>query len=209
MNSRSQLEKSSVELQPMINISTSASLRCFIAIASPLAEAARPLIHELESLASYEKFRLRIAPPENLHITLKFIGSVAIDQTGLLDSVLRNQSTKQATLHLNCRGIGFFDNSLYIGIGENDALSKFTTSLNEAFTFLGYPIQSAKFLPHITLARFRPSARRELTALLAEAYRDSEWGDLTVESIQLFSSETLSEGAKYTSIGNYPLLAKC
>lgn len=191
----------------MTNNSTTAVLRCFVAIASPLAETARPLVHELESLASNEKFRLRIASPENLHITLKFIGNVDADQIGLVDSILRNQSSKQTTLYLRCRGIGFFNNSLHMGIEENDALSEFATTLNETLTFLGYPIESARFSPHITLARFRASARPELTAALAEACRNKQWGDLTVDSIQLFRSETLSEGARYTSIGSYPLLA--
>ena len=137
----------------MIEKPTTTTLRCFVAIASPLTEAAWPLIDELENLASSEKFRLRIVPPENLHITLKFVGSVDANQVGLLDSILRNQSAKQAALHLNCRGIGFFNNSLYMGIEENATLSQFVTNLNEAFTFLGYSIENVKFLPHITLSR--------------------------------------------------------
>lgn len=191
----------------MTNNSTPAVLRCFVAIALPLAETARPLIHMLEGLASNEKFRLRVAPPENLHITLKFIGNVDADQVGLVDSILRNRSSRQTTLHLNCHGIGFFNNSLHMGIEENDALSEFAATLNEALSFLGYTIESARFSPHITLARFRPSARPELTAALAETYHNTQWGDLTVESIQLFRSETLAKGARYTSIGHYPLLA--
>lgn len=182
------------------------TLRCFVAIASPITEAARPLIDELESFVCSEKYRLRMVPPENLHITLKFVGSVDADQVGLLDSILRNQSAKQATLNLNCRGIGFFANSLYMGIEENRALRQFATSLNEAFKFLGYPIEAMKFLPHITLARFPPTIRPELMARLS-AYRNEEWGDLNVESVQLFRSETLPEGARYTSIGVYPLVS--
>ena len=148
---------------------------------------------------------MRIVPPENLHITLNFVGSVDADQVGLLDSILRNQSTKQTPLHLNCRGIEFFNNSLYMSAEENKTLRQLATNLNEALTFLGYPIESARFVLHITLARFRASARPELIALL-KAYRDRKWGDFTAESIQLFRSETLPKGARYTSVGNYPLL---
>ena len=158
----------------MIENPTTTTLRCFIAITSPLTEATRPLIDKLESLVSSEKFRLRIVPPENLHITLNFVGSVDADQVGLLDSILRNQSTKQTPLHLNCRGIEFFNNSLYMSAEENKTLRQFATNLNEALTFLEYPIESARFVLHITLARFRASARPELIALL-KAYRDRKW----------------------------------
>jgi len=190
----------------MIENPTTTTLRCFVAIASPLTEAAWPLVDELEGFASNEEFRLRLVPTGNLHITLKFVGSVDTDQVGLLDSILRNQSAKQAALNLKFRGIGFFKNSLYMGIEENDALNQFVSNLNEAFTFLGYPIEEMKFLPHITLARFQAGGRSELTARL-EAYCNKAWGNLIVESFQLFRSETLPEGARYTPIRNYPLLA--
>jgi len=185
---------------------TSSTLRCFVAIASPLAEAARPLIDELESVARNGKFRLRIVPAENFHITLKFLGNVQTDQIGLLDSILRNQSANQARLQLTCRGIGFFSNSLYMGIERNDPLNQLAAKLNEAFTFLGYPRETIEFLPHITLARFPNKARTELSTSL-QAYRNREWGKLSIESVQLFNSETLAEGARYSCIGNYPLVS--
>lgn len=184
--------------------STTATLRCFIAIAAPLLETAKPLIEELQRFARVEKTRLRIVPAGNLHVTLKFIGEVTADQTGLLDSILRHQSARQPALTLHCHGLGFFSNSLYLGIKENDALSQLVENLNEAFAFLGYPIEEMKFLPHITLARFAAPARPELVTSL-EAYRGREWGEFTVESIQLYRSETLPRGARYTSIGSHTL----
>ncbi len=189
----------------MIEDPTTQTLRCFVAIASPLTEAARPLIDELKSLSQTEHFRLRLAPPENLHITMKFIGNVDVNQVGLLDSILRHQSNKQTAFQVNCQGIGFFENTLYMGIAENDVLRQFVTELNQAFTFLGYSIEDISFLPHITLARFATVVRPELMDLL-EAYRYQKWGSMNIESVQLFRSETLAEGARYTAIGNYPLL---
>lgn len=120
------------------------------------------------------------------------MNSVDADQVGLLNSILRNQSAKQARLHLKCSGIGFFDNSLYMGIEKNGTLRQFTDNLNEAFTFLGFPIENMNFLPPITLARSQTKARPELTKLL-ETYRNTECGGLTVDSFHLFRSETVPE----------------
>ena len=181
------------------------NLRCFVGIACPLSEPTQALFDVLEKLAKPEKLRLRISPPENLHITLKFVGNVETDQVGLLDSILRNQSAKQAPFNLRCCGLGFFDDSLHLSINQNDTLDQFVTNLNAAFTFLGYPIESMEFLPHITLARFKASAKAELLASPLRDYFDGEWGDLSVDSIRLYQSETLPEGAKYTAIESYPL----
>lgn len=184
--------------------STTSVQRCFVAFAAPVFETTEALITQLKTLAHNDKYRLRIVPHENFHITLKFIGNVETDQIGLLDSILRNQTTKQTAFQLNCHGLGFFNNALYLGIEESKELKQFVSKLNEAFSFLGYAIESQEFLPHITLARFDESVAPELATLL-DAHRKQEWGSVLVESIHLYRSETLAEGAKYTSVCSYPL----
>ena len=202
---RRQHRKSGVELHSMNRQSTAAVLRCFVAIASPLSRAAQPLIGELDSLAAAEDIQLRVAPPENLHLTLKFIGDVDADQLGLIDSCLRHQSIRQQPLKLRCQGLGLFSDTLYLHIDCNDALAALVTKLNEALTFLGYSKESREFVPHITLARFRASTPQGIFAPILEKYRDTLWGELSVDSIVLYRSETLAKGARYSAIVRYPL----
>ena len=74
-----------------------------------------------------------------------------------------------------------------------------------AFAFLGYEKESKKYLPHITLARFKSALSSKLSALLPSDYFHQDWGEITVDSMQLIASETLPEGARYRTLDNYPL----
>lgn len=178
--------------------------RSFVGIAFPLYEYFRPLIADLEKLATEPHHKLRIAPPENLHITVKFIGTVEQDQIRQLDSILCNKSAKQHPVLLQCHGIGFFKNSLWISIKQNDYLKQLVTEIDDAFTFLGISKESKDFVPHITLARFDSSLRQSAFGL-QQKYADKDWGEFKVDRYQLFKSETLAKGARYTVLNEYLL----
>ena len=53
-----------------------AKLRCFFGLAYPLTGALGPLIDRLGQLAGDPDTRLRLIDPVNMHITLKFLGSI-------------------------------------------------------------------------------------------------------------------------------------
>ena len=126
-------------------------------------------------------------------------------QLRLIDSCLRPQSIRQQPLKLRCQGLGLFSDTLYLRIDCNDALAALVTKLNEALTFLGYSKESREFVPHITLARFRASTPQGIFASILEKYRDTLWGELSVDSIVLYRSETLAKGARYSAIVRYSL----
>ena len=190
-----------VELGQMTETPRIMRLRCFVGIPCQLPDAAQPLLEGLKRLAPRG---IRVVPAANLHITLKFIGAVDQDQVGFLDSILRNRSSKQAVLNLRCHGIEFLNNSVCLGIENTDALEQLVSRLNEGFAFLGYAVEEKKFIPHITLARFDKSARGLLKDVTAE-YSDKHWSGFTFDRYQLYRSETLPEGARYTVLGDYPL----
>ena len=192
-----------VELGQMTVTPRIMRLRCFVGIPCQLPDAAQPLLEELKRLAQRG---IRVVPTANLHITLKFIGAVDQDQVGFLDSILRNRSSKQAVLNLRCHGIEFLNNSVCLGIESTDTIEQLALRLYEGFAFLGYAVEEKKFKPHITLARFDKSAKGLLKNVTAK-YSDRHWGDFIFDRYQLYRSETLPEGARYTVLGDYNVSA--
>ncbi len=181
-------------------------IRCFVGVVFPLYENIRPLLRDLESLGSEPGHDLRIAPLENLHVTLKFIGAVEQDQIALVDSILRSKSSTQHPVQLQCQRTGLFKNSLWIGVKENDYLKQVVAEIDEALTFLGIPSQTRRFVPHITLARFNSSLKQKATRLQHQ-YAETQWGEFTFDRYQLFKSDTLADGARYTILNEYLLSA--
>ena len=98
----------------------------------------------------------RFARPENLHLTLQFIGDVDAALLSPLSAVLNNAADQQQPFYLSSGELGTFgrrQDILWQGIMPEPALdylhSRLTTYLKQA----GLPHENRVFRPHITLAR--------------------------------------------------------
>lgn len=179
-------------------------LRCFIGIKFPLLQQIQPLLDDLKKLAADESLKLRVSPPQNLHLTLKFIGSVPEDQEVPLQSILSQVSKQLEAFSLNCKGVGFFKNSMWVGIENSEPLQDLVFNLNESLSLLGFAQEDKAFVPHVTLARFAPSAKPVMLEV-EKRYKDKEWGVMETPKFHLYRSHTLPEGAKYFILGKYDL----
>ena len=85
-------------------------LRCFIGIHFSLAKELRFLNQSLVHIASDPRSKLRVVDESNLHVTLKFLGSIEHDQVHSLIKALSALEFK-STIKLKCQGLGFFYHS--------------------------------------------------------------------------------------------------
>ena len=142
---------------------------------------------------------------QQLHMTLRFIGEVDETKAEDIDSALRAVSFTpfQASLH----GAGLFGSMqkprmLWAGVGPEAPLAHLAQKIETALVRIGLPAETRKFLPHITLARFKgPSGRVE--RFLAD--HDQLWSPpWTVERFTLFRSHLAHSGAIYEQLATYP-----
>lgn len=179
-------------------------LRCFVGINFTLHRQIGPLLSELEEFTENASNKLRIAPPENLHITLKFLGPVDGERLTLIRAVLERLKNEHHPFELRCKGIGVFNNSMWIGIVPDNHLHTLVTDMNQAFSAQRFGEEQHPFVPHVTIARFSPGSKSKFDGLLHKHF-DREWGTIQVKEYQLFKSDTLATGPKYSVIGNYSL----
>jgi 2'-5' RNA ligase len=180
------------------------SLRCFFGLAFPLHETLAGLQRDLQELSDAGTAGLRIAPAANLHVTLKFLGSIKQAQLSEIELLANSICTRASTLKLQCRGTGLFKNSLWVGIEEDEALRKLAANFDLAAQGVGIARELRDYQPHVTVARFRPAARDSLKPLL-EKYSDKLWGEFECREVHLYLSETLQEGARYSILRSFPL----
>ncbi len=141
--------------------------------------------------------------PENLHLTLKFLGQVEEARLAPLAMALQAAAAGLPAFDASVAGLGAFPSAtrprvVWAGVREGAGT---TTALAErverACAGLGLAPETRPFSPHITLGRVRvPRRNPRLTDLLA-AGAGEEFGRIRVGSLVLMESRLSPQGARY------------
>ena len=190
-----------------------AALRLFVAI--PIPEAVRSELagvqNELRPLAAPRD--VRWTPPAQLHLTLKFLGSVPEERLDTVKKSLAGACAGASPFWLRAQGIGFFPGlraTRVIWAGFHDdlnALPGLQSKVEESLAPFAENVRSEKFLPHATLGRFQKYRLYKTEKLLprALAFADRVFGEWQVEGVSLFRSELSPEGARHSLLGEFTL----
>jgi 2'-5' RNA ligase len=98
----------------------------------------------------------RWVPPENLHLTLRFIGEVDGSEFHDIDASLAG--IRAPRFNLSLAGVGHFGSgsklrSIWAGIDKQPALMHLRDKIESAVVRAGVGPEGQKFQPHVTLAR--------------------------------------------------------
>ena len=104
----------------------------------------------------------RWVDPENLHLTLRFVGEV--DEGVAEDLASALAGLRALAFPLELVGIGHFEkrgrpSALWVGVAPNPALDRLYHRVEATARRAGLPLEGRKFMPHITLARCRGDVR--------------------------------------------------
>ncbi|HEY9215284.1 MAG TPA: RNA 2',3'-cyclic phosphodiesterase [Ancylobacter sp.] len=145
--------------------------------------------------------------PEFYHVTLRFIGdvdhAVARDAAAALDEIDR------FGFDLTLDGVDQFGNhkprAVFVGVKANSALNDLQAEHERLLKRIGLPPEGRNFRPHVTLARLRDAAPRQVADYLAlRGYFRSP--TFQVSRFVLFSSRDSVGGGPYRVEAAYPLM---
>ncbi len=183
-------------------------IRSFIAIELP-DELKLELIQLEARLKSGKQPWVKWVNPYSIHLTLKFLGNIAIDRTGEITGAIEEAVQEISPFHLEVKELGVFPNLrrvqvAWVGIsGELDKLSQLQKRIETNLTPLGFAPESRAFTPHLTLARLRDQAsldeRQRFGQLIANAKFEAAY-TIEVDAISLMRSQLTREGAIYSRI---------
>lgn len=122
-------------------------MRLFIAILFD-KEATCALEEAMEELSA-QNIRGNYTRPENLHLTLAFLGETE-DARGAIGAMT---AAAGQGFPITLEGIGRFGDTLWAGVQSSGKLEALAERLKEALSARGFSIERRKFLPHITLVR--------------------------------------------------------
>jgi RNA 2',3'-cyclic 3'-phosphodiesterase len=183
-------------------------MRCFIAIEldESVIEAAGDLQDELREAADLDRGEVKWVKPEAMHLTLKFLGDVQEDRVTEVCDVVAKVVQKHAGFKLEVEGAGCFGKPakvLWIGISRSDELAGLQKEVEKALAKAGWPEDERAFASHLTLCRINSSFAGRKLAEIADDYKDTHFGSITVDSVCVFESELGPTGPRHT------LLKRC
>ena len=130
--------------------------------------------------------------PENLHLTLAFIGEYGNPQK-ILDALNDIEFTP---LELSLNEIGQFETILWAGISANEHLRQNVKRIRRALAEQEIPFDRKKFLPHITLVRqYSLTKRTQFPDIIIPHL------SMKVRDFSVMRSERGKNGMIYTEIG--------
>ena len=149
----------------------------------------------------------RWVPPENLHLTLRFIGEVERRQANDIAEELA--AVRAPRLELGIEGAGVFGKgrrprALWAGVAPSPALRDLKRRVDAACARAGVAPEARRFAPHVTLARLAGAAADAAERHAARIAAVAE-GAFPVTEIVLFESRLGAEAPHYTRVARYAL----
>lgn len=186
-------------------------IRCFIALNLPAEIKGR--LAELEARLKEARADVSWVKPENVHLTLKFLGGVEEARVPLVKRAVQEGLCREGPLVLTLAGLGVFPNPrsprvVWVGVGgDTERLQNLQERLEQALGEVGFPREARSFSPHITLGRMRSRQGAASLMELVGHLGANEVGSLKAESIELMRSQLHPAGAVYTILESFSLSA--
>ena len=188
-------------------------MRAFVAVdLSP--DARQVLADAIRRLRAAAPRDLRWVDPPNIHLTLKFIAALGLQQVDPVLAAMGRAAGQIAPFELKLDSLGSFPNArqprvLWAGVaGDLARLNALRDAVERQVSALGLPQEPQNFSPHLTLGRVRegvsPAARARIAGALEAAVLapSAPW---RVATVQLIRSTLTPGGSVYTSLGEVQL----
>jgi RNA 2',3'-cyclic 3'-phosphodiesterase len=185
-------------------------MRLFVALEIPaeVRENLAALIRELRAIDAKPKW----VRPQNLHVTLKFIGEVDAAKSEAIRAALAGVPPAER-VELSFRGVGFFPSEkrarvFWAGVDAPPHLASLAGAIDAQLEKLGISPEKRPFTPHLTLARLEPPGMPDKLRAAVAKNVAREFGVLRTCEFHLIESKLKPTGAEYTTLQSFPFAAE-
>lgn len=151
----------------------------------------------------------RAVPPENMHVTLAFLGDASPE--ALEDLHLELEQVRVARFELEIAELdsqGHRPAVVMAQVRSSDALVALQKQVARAARRTGFQLEARKFKPHVTLMRYGkagPPVDGDHLARAMERFGALRLPPVTMTAFGLYRSTLTRDGAIYDLLAEYPL----
>lgn len=188
-------------------------LRTFVAVEFP-----SEVITKIARITAYLQTQtpgtaLKWVAPENLHLTLKFLGDTHESKIPELGRCIQDALQSQSPFKITIEGLGMYPNAsqprvVWLGIKDAGNLRQLHHELAKVLKDFDPEPEKCSFSPHLTIARIRQNVSHDGVRQVGETlsqFKVDSLGSFEVQTIHLFKSELTPQGPIYTSLFSMPL----
>lgn len=177
--------------------------RLFIAIKIDNSNSLLKVLEETRSSLKQES--IKWIDPDNLHLTMAFLGDTDELLIPKIKSAMDNIISNSSQLNMELNSVGVFKSInfptvLWIGIKPNKVMSEIKSKLDLQLKNIGFVIEMREFRPHLTIGRIKSITDKKNLELLLKKSLNKEIVIQPVSEIILFESILSSEGPTYKVI---------
>ena len=184
-----------------------ANVRTFICIDIPAEIKLR--MEKLQATLRSAGGQVSWTRPNNIHLTLKFLGNVPAARVAAVCSGVRTACQGIGSFKVTVSGAGCFPSPrsprvLWVGLAKAPELVSLYESVEDAMSSLGFDRETRTFSPHLTIGRLRS---RENAQRLGELITSIGFESETFEAreVIVMRSSLKPTGAIYTPLDVIPL----
>lgn len=176
-------------------------MRTFVSVPIP-PEIRESTLREAESLL--QDRGIRWSRPENLHLTLKFLGEIQEDTISSIEEALEEISRRHPAFEVELSGLGAFPGErrarvVWAGVKEGEEnLKLLAEDVESSLEPLGFEEEQRPFHPHATLGRCRDKPLRLNLEGLSTTPRS-----FTADRVDLMQSTLTNKGATYSPLASF------
>lgn len=178
--------------------------RMFVALDLPLA-----LRETIFSSPGFDKAAysgVSWVKPENMHLTLKFLGDVREEAAISVAEALGKAASRHRPISVRYGGFGRFGRgrsagAIWVGASERAGkLARLAEDIDDSLEGLGFQKEARQFSPHLTICRVREGSNLPVWEEIRPLFKDLQ-EDVLHEGFSLYESELTPMGPIYTRAG--------
>ncbi|MHC4660446.1 MAG: RNA 2',3'-cyclic phosphodiesterase [Planctomycetota bacterium] len=146
-----------------------------------------------------------------LHLTLKFLGDVPMDDTAAISDAIRGVISGIEPFEIKVGGSGAFPSKsrpriIWVGVSEETGrLEKLFNAIDKAMVSFGIAREKKRYHPHVTIGRVKGRLDSERFMPGMDELNEIDYGTLEVNGVTFFMSDLTPQGPVYTTLATIPL----
>ncbi len=179
-------------------------MRLFIAIDidKKMQEDVGILQNRIRTKARLEKSDAAWVKPEQMHLTLKFLGEIEDECAPEIIRITNEVAASHKSFSTEVEKIGTFGRPakvVWVGIGEKSReLTALQKDLEERLAEAGWPKDERGFTGHLTLCRTKSFKAGRIIGDITPHYASEQLGSQNVDALYVYKSQLTPEGPVYT-----------